>query len=163
MEMRNARVVIADTNVISYELKSNPLAVAYERILTGRELHISFVTVAELHYWAEKHEWGARRRLQLRCLLGDIPIFPYNKGVAEMFARIRIERERTGRPMGTSDLWIAATAVHFDVPLATHDGNFLDTPGLRVISANPEVCMQRDRFVEARRAMDLNLRCGCGL
>jgi predicted nucleic acid-binding protein len=106
---------------------------------------------------------GARRRLQLRLLLDRYPVFPYSKEVAEVFARIRAQRERVGRPMASADAWIAATAIHFDVPLTTHDGNFLDTPGLRVISANPKVCLMRDRVVETQRALDLNLRCGCGL
>jgi predicted nucleic acid-binding protein len=63
------RIVIADTNVVSYSLKGNPLAFEYERLLAGYEIHIAFVTIAELNFWAEKPEWGARRRLQLRRAL----------------------------------------------------------------------------------------------
>jgi predicted nucleic acid-binding protein len=50
-----ARVAIADTNVVSYDLKDDPLAFEYERLLAGYEVHMAFVSVAELHFWAEKH------------------------------------------------------------------------------------------------------------
>ena len=163
MVVNDARIVIADTNVVSYELKRDPLAFEYKRLLARYEVRIAFATVMELHSWAEKNGWGARRRLQLRHVLDGYPVLPYSKEIAEICSRVAVQRERAGRPMSLPDAWIAATAIHFGVPVATHDNDFLDTPGLRVISANPEVCFMRDRHVEARRALDLSLRCGCGM
>jgi len=158
-----AKVAIADTNVVSFFLKDEPLGVEYQRLLEGYDVHIAFVTVAELNYWAEKNAWGPRRRFRLRHILADLPVLPHRQGVSEAFARVRIQRERAGRRMATADAWIAATAISFDVPLATHDGDFLGTPGLRVISVSQEVCLERDRSTAAHRALALNQRCACGV
>jgi predicted nucleic acid-binding protein len=136
------RIAIADTNVVSYFLKKNdPLSFEYERLLSSYSVHIAFMTVAELNAWAEKNGWGARGRLQLWHILSSLPVLPCSKNVAEVVDRVRDQRKRAGRPMSAADAWIAATAIYFDAPLATHDGNFVETPGLRVISANPEVCL----------------------
>jgi predicted nucleic acid-binding protein len=44
-------------------------------------------------------------------------------------------RDGAGRPIATSDAWIAATATLLDVPLLTHNaGDFESEPGLNVIS-----------------------------
>jgi tRNA(fMet)-specific endonuclease VapC len=163
MVVKNPRAVILDTDVVSYTLKDDPWAVEYERLTARYSAHISFMTLSELTYWAERHNWGPRRRVQLKHLLLSYPTLPCDRGVAEACARLRNQREKCGRPIAFADAWIAATAIHFEVPLATHDRNFLDTPGLRLISANPEVCIERDRFTAEQRALDLSLRCGCSV
>ncbi|MEJ0040454.1 MAG: hypothetical protein WDO68_31270 [Gammaproteobacteria bacterium] len=48
MVVSRDRVVVADTNIISYAFKRQPLAERYSRRLIGREVRISFTTVAEL-------------------------------------------------------------------------------------------------------------------
>jgi tRNA(fMet)-specific endonuclease VapC len=39
---------------------------------------------------------------------------------------------RTGKPIGTNDLWIAATAIAHNLTLVTSDANFRAVPGLRL-------------------------------
>jgi hypothetical protein len=59
------------------------------------------------------------------------------------------------------DAWIAATALHHDLPLVTHDANFLGTEGLRVISANAEV-IALQTLSAGRRPLDMDAQCRCG-
>lgn len=79
----------------------------------------------------------------------------------ELFAKIMAARDRAGRPMLPDDAWIAATAMHHDLPLATHDANFLSTEGLRVISANPEV-LALQSLPYAGGPLDMEAQCRCG-
>lgn len=161
MVVNRDRVVLADTNIISYAFKRLPLGDQYSRLLTGREVRVSFTTVAELHTWAEKDSWGARRRLEMQVFLARFPMIPCTAGIPERFAKICIERERIGRPILPDDAWIAATALHHDLPLVTHDTNFLGTDGLRVISANPEV-IALQTVSGGYRPLDMELQCRCG-
>jgi tRNA(fMet)-specific endonuclease VapC len=161
MVVNRDRVVIADTNIISYAFKRLPLGARYSRLLTGREVRVSFTTVAELHTWAEKGSWGARRRLDMKLFLARFPMIPCTAGIPELFAKISVERERSGRPMLPDDAWIAATALHHDLPLITHDANFLGTEGLRVISTNPEV-IALQAATGGYRPLDMDMQCRCG-
>ena len=161
MVVNRDRVVIADTNIISYALKRQPLAESYSRLLIGREVRVSFTTIAELHRWAEKDAWGARRRLELKVFLSRFPMIPCTAGIPELFAKVIVERERAGRPMLRDDAWIAATALHHQLPLVTHDANFLGTKGLRVISANAEV-VALQTLSGGYRPLDMDMQCRCG-
>ena len=161
MVVSGDRVVMADTNIISYAFKRQPLAERYSRLLIGREVRISFTTVGELQRWAEKDAWGERRRLDLKLFLARFPMIPCTAGIPERFAKVIVERDRAGRPILRDDAWIAATALHHDLPLVTHDTNFLGTEGLRVISANPEVIALQTAS-EGYRPLDMELQCRCG-
>ena len=55
--------------------------------------------------------------------------------LVEISARLRDERERTGRKLNTADAWVAATAIMLDCPFASHDGDFSDIPNLELIRA----------------------------
>ena len=59
----NEERVIADTNVVSYLMKGTDLGQRYKQHLAGKIVGIVFVTVAEMHYGAEKRSWGEKRRL----------------------------------------------------------------------------------------------------
>jgi len=161
MVVNRNRVVVADTNIMSHVFKRQPLGSTYNHLLIGREVRLSFVTVAELNSWAEDNNWGSRRRLELRTFLSRFPMIPCTAGIPELFAKIMAVRQRVGRPMLPDDAWIAATAIHHDLPLATHDANFLNTEGLRVISANPEI-IALQTLSHTRGPLDMDMQCRCG-
>jgi tRNA(fMet)-specific endonuclease VapC len=122
--------IIADTNVVSYLMKGTELGQRYKRHLAGKIVGIVFVTVAEMHYGAEKNGWGEKRRLQLEEHLKNFVVLPYNNEIAKVYARIVVERERIGRRIDWPDAWIAATALWHRIPLVSHDGDFADIIGL---------------------------------
>lgn len=126
--------VIADKNVVSYLMKGTDLGNLYKRHLAGKVVGIVFVTVAEMHYGAEKNSWGEKRRRQLEEHLKNFVVLPYNNDIARVYARVVAERERSGRPIGWPDAWIAATAVWHRIPLVTHDADFRGIAGLQVLT-----------------------------
>jgi predicted nucleic acid-binding protein len=125
--------IIADTNVVSYLMKGTELGQRYKRHLAGKIVGIVFVTVAEMHYGAEKNGWGEKRRLQLEEHLKNFVVLPYNNEIAKVYARIVVARERVGRRIDWPDAWIAATALWHRIPLVSHDGDFEDIAGLELI------------------------------
>jgi predicted nucleic acid-binding protein len=100
----------------------------------------------------------------LRQFLDDFAIVPLSKGMEEIVAQVKADRHRTGRTMETADLWIAATALYYKVPLVTHDEDFADTPGLRIITASPTVSEVRAKLpVTLRPDLLPDMRCRCSL
>jgi hypothetical protein len=60
---------LLDTNIVSFEMKSHPLAVRYRPHLTGYVSAVSFQTVAELLEGAALAKWGPARRAVLTATL----------------------------------------------------------------------------------------------
>ena len=51
---------------------------------------------------------------------------------ARIFAQVRYDLEQQGNLIPLHDIWIAASALQYDVPLATRDEHFERVPGLMV-------------------------------
>jgi predicted nucleic acid-binding protein len=58
---------------------------------------------------------------------------PVDDEVAHAWAGLRVAMAELGRRMPVNDSWIAATAVHLGLPVATQDDDYDDVPGLEVI------------------------------
>ena len=113
--------LMLDTNIVSYLMKGGALAQAYRPHVQDHLLATSFITVAELHFGAEKGNWGESRREKPEELLRNFVIIPYDHEIARRYGRLVAERQRAGRPIALNDAWIAACTVRHGVPLVTHN------------------------------------------
>lgn len=143
--------VVVDTGVFGADLSasSKPLADLYEAMLADREVLISFVTVAELRYGALRAGWGGRRRNELEATIGAAKIVWPGHGLASEYARLRAECVATGHGLAEksneADRWIAATARYVNVPLVSHDGVFVNAPGVELLTATIEATTKSKR------------------
>jgi len=76
-----------------------------------RDVAVPAVVTYELCYGVAEVPRAKRLVEQLETLLGWIRILPFDDSVAQVAARIRVQLERAGRPIGPLDTLIAATAV----------------------------------------------------
>lgn len=113
--------IIIDTNIFSYVMRGGTEAKAYAKHLKGKLVAISFITVGELYYGAEKKNWGDKRRLLLETSLKNCVVIPYDNEIARQYGKVLVERQRIGRPVSFNDAWIAACALRHDTPLVTHN------------------------------------------
>ncbi len=126
-------VRLIDTNIVSYQMKSHTLAVAYQPHLAGHTLAVSFQTVAELQEGAALAGWGVAKRAKLDAVLSNLLILHSDDDVCRKWAEVRVVRR--GQPIGVADAWIAATALAFQLELVTHNPHdFRGIPGLVVIT-----------------------------
>lgn len=132
--------VVVDTGVFGADLSasSKPLADLYANLLDGRNILISFVTVAELRYGALRAGWGAKRRNELEETIDSAKIVWPGHGLASEYAALRAECVAAGHGLAEksneADRWIAATARYVKVPLVSHDGVFVDAPGIDLLT-----------------------------
>ena len=132
--MSSERLVL-DTNIVSYLMRGGRLAMIYKRHLQGRLLTVSFITVGEFYFGAEKDRWGEAKRQRLEQTLRRFLVIPYDNGVARCYGRLVAERQRNGNPISPNDAWIAACAVRHSAPLVTHNSrHFGSISGLEVIT-----------------------------
>jgi tRNA(fMet)-specific endonuclease VapC len=123
--MTAAKIMI-DTNIVSYLMRGGAQAQAYATHLKGKILAISFVTVGELYYGAEKARWGEQRRMKLETTLRNFLVIPYDHEIARTYAHVLVTSERMGRSISSNDAWIAACAIRHGVPLVTHNAKHFE-------------------------------------
>lgn len=128
-------MIVLDTSIVSYIFKRDTRARYYEEHTRGNDLAISFQTLEEILFGVRISGWGQRRINELLRHLERYEVVWPNDEMVELSAILRGERRALGRPLETADAWIAATALTLDCPLASHDCDFSDIPGLAVIRA----------------------------
>jgi tRNA(fMet)-specific endonuclease VapC len=129
------QIFVADTNILSYVFNAHPLAQAYRPILATNAILISFVTVLEMRYGAYKARWGSRRLKDLETYLSAFTIVHSNDDICTECARLLALSHHQGHAVAEADVWIAATASVFDIPLVTHNKKHFGVfPHLTLIS-----------------------------
>ena len=128
-------MILLDTSVVSYIFRMHPRAAFYRERIRGEPAAVAFQTLEELLHGAYVAGWGARRMAELRSHLANYEVVWPDRRTVERCAILRSEHRARGRTLNTADAWIAATALTLDCPLASHDRDFSDIPGLEVIRA----------------------------
>ena len=87
--------------------------------------------VGELRYGAlnsrrAEENLAEVERLVARCRVLDITLV-----TAEVYARLRLDLKKKGKPIPENDLWIAALCMEHEVKLAAVDGHFDAVDGLQ--------------------------------
>jgi tRNA(fMet)-specific endonuclease VapC len=128
-------VVVVDTDVVSYIFKGDTRNALYRPHLDGRINIIAAQTRAELELWALEHNWGAKRRAALDVHLQDFVLAPFDEAICLRWAEVMDSARRKGKLISVADAWVAATALHYNVPLVTHNrDDYAGVDGLTVIS-----------------------------
>jgi tRNA(fMet)-specific endonuclease VapC len=129
---------LVDTDVISFLFKHDTRAALYTSHLAGTMPAISFMTLAELERWALIRNWGAAKKAQLAALLSGYTFLFPDAALCRQWAQVVNQVERSGYQIKVQDAWIAATALHYGVPLITHNRkDYAVVSGLTVISEAP--------------------------
>jgi tRNA(fMet)-specific endonuclease VapC len=112
--------LLLDTNIVSILFKPHhPQRAACVELLGDHQVFISFMTRAELLLWPARGSWGERRYRDLRTHLDLYTTLYTDAETCERWVEISIRSRRAGRPMSAGDIWIAATALQWQLPLVT--------------------------------------------
>ena len=127
--------VVIDTDIFSFFFKRDSRRELYLDEVIGRQLCLSFMSVAELRKWAIVRNRGRRRRDSLESALRRYVILPYDDAMAHHWAEVSARRQNLGRPISCGDCWIASSALRHNLPLISHNGeHYQDIPNLHVVS-----------------------------
>lgn len=98
-----------------------------------RDCGISIIVLGELEWGVAKSSRVEENRAGLKDLLAAVQVIGLDAEVARRYGRLRAHLRSIGRPIGPNDLWIAAHALAWDVPLVTRNvSEFGRVPGLSV-------------------------------
>lgn len=124
--------LVCDTSIVSMlrYASARPQALAHwpegtlDRLGSAR-LAISAITLAEAEYGFLKSKFTSELVASERRRLRSFGLLPIDPDVIIDWAILRDAIERSGRPRGDNDLWIAATARTRDATVVTADKHFL--------------------------------------
>jgi tRNA(fMet)-specific endonuclease VapC len=130
--MNTAGSVLLDTNVVVAHLRTDSDLTA--RLRATLALYLPWVVLGELHYGALR---ARRREVQLaliRDFLQTTTLLMPDQTTSETYGRVKAELAETGRLIPDNDIWIAAMARQFDLPLVTRDSHFAAVPRLTTLA-----------------------------
>jgi predicted nucleic acid-binding protein len=121
--------MILDTNAVS-ALSFDDADVA---ALLGTSLrhHLPVIVIGEYECGLA----GSKRNKELRdwfdLLVSESIVLEVDRETATHYAAICADLKRSGKPIPTNDLWIAALAVQHSLPLISRDEHFDRVPNVR--------------------------------
>ena len=130
--------ILLDTDAFSYLMRrGDPRADLLRPHVAGKTAAVSFITVGELYFGAEKSKWGAARLADLAARLKAVVVVPFDLDLCRVYARTRAALP-PGRTVAPNDLWIAACAIRHGIPLLTNNRrHFEPIPGLQLLPSEP--------------------------
>ena len=116
-------MLILDSNIISYYLRGDLQIVPRVQALAPADVGVPAIVEYELRYGLLRlPQEAARPRLAaLMQLLQPMQRLPFDSDCAAHAARIRVELEAAGTPIGPHDTLIAATALRYQATLVTRN------------------------------------------
>ncbi len=111
-----------DTNICIYTIKQKPAEVLdrFKQELSNG-LCISAITLAELKHGVEKSSKPERNELALAQFLTALTVIPFDDLAAVEYGKICAYLQKQGKPIGTMDMLIAASAISSDMTLVTNN------------------------------------------
>ena len=112
---------ILDTNTLIYFFKGQGKVA--ERLLDHQPADIGLpaIVLFELEVGISKSISPTKRKAQLKELSSVVELLEFGHAEAEAAARVRVDLEKAGKPIGPYDTLIAGTAVAHDGILVTRN------------------------------------------
>ena len=109
-----------DTDIASYLIRGDHPGVTEKFTEFYENCVMSSITAAELQYGARKRNNRVlTKKVQALCNL--LTIIPWNDEAANAYAKLRVELETAGTPIGNMDMLIAASAIAENAILVTNN------------------------------------------
>ena len=121
---------LIDTNIIIKLLNGDQKAVELFDSLDG--IHISVITAGELFYGAQKSSRINENMLLFKNFLSEYSIVEINESVSETYGEIKANLVKRGINIPENDIWIAATAISYNLNLVTYDEHFKNINDLNI-------------------------------
>jgi tRNA(fMet)-specific endonuclease VapC len=130
---------LLDTNHCSRIIFGEPALIEQLQIHSEAGVATSVIVCGELFYMASKSEQRAANLQAVRAFLNRIDLYPIDFPISEIYGSLKGKlmkafgpKDRTRRrnfnlqslSFGDNDLWIAATAIHYNLTVVSADNDF---------------------------------------
>jgi tRNA(fMet)-specific endonuclease VapC len=120
---------LLDTNIAIAILNQES---AIESHLTGNTIYIPTIALGELCFGAYKSARTSENLARIDQFIAQYELLDVDRLTARHYGEIKRILQQKGRPLPENDIWIAAIAIQYDLPLVTRDAHFNAVDGLLV-------------------------------
>lgn len=111
-------MILLDTDVCISLLRGNRKVIERRKDFAD-EVSVSFMSVAELFYGAEKSANPSKNKSVVEQFLLTVHVINSNRNIMKRFGYLKAHLEQSGIPLADADLLIAATALETCTLLVT--------------------------------------------
>ncbi len=130
---------LLDTNHCSRIIFGDPTLIQQLQLHSEADVATSVIVLGELFYMVAKSERTAANMQQVRAFLNTINLYPISLPIAEIYGLLKGKlvtafgpKDKTQRRnfnpqsfgFGDNDLWIAATAIQYNLTVVSADSDF---------------------------------------
>ena len=124
-------IYLTDTNAVSDVFKGQD---SVSRLIEqADEIYVPSIVLGELYFMAENSARRVDNYAQVEEFVKNRTVLDCNQLTGLQYAKIRFQLKTKGRPIPENDLWIAAIALQYQIPLLTRDQHFQHVDGLTVV------------------------------
>ena len=124
--------ILLDTNAVVDHLRGK---IDLSHMAPPNEpLFISLTVLGELYKGVLKSAALEKNRAVLERFLQTVAVLTPDTATELHYAGLASTLEKMGKPIPENDIWIAAVALEYSMPLATRDLHFSHVPGLKLLS-----------------------------
>lgn len=131
------RPVMLDTSAVIAHMIGHPQI--SQRLRTAERCFLPLTALGELRHGVHKSQRQGRTKeaAKIERVLRILEVLYSGDETADQYGRIIDVLEAQGQRIPTNDIWIAATAAQYDLPLLTTDAHFKRVEGLELILFKP--------------------------
>lgn len=114
--------MIVDTNALSAAADNDSAVISV--LARAEQMAIPVIVLGEYRYGIAQSRHRASYENWLADLFTDCLILDVSEPTTHYYAEIILELKRTGKPIPTNDLWIAALCRQHSLPVLSRDRHF---------------------------------------
>lgn len=120
--------MILDTNALSAAAEQYPGV--REMLSAAKELALPVIVIGEFRYGIAQSRYNGRYQRWLDGLIGDCRVLDVTEQTSHHYATIAVELRKSGTPIPTNDVWIAALCRQHTLSLLSRDRHFDAVAGI---------------------------------
>ena len=126
-----------DSSIIIRHMRTANHEIA-TKLKAASELYVPLTALGEILYGIRRSGNDPRAVTQWQKFSQNVVLLHPDEATAAAYAEIKQHLEEKGKRIPDNDMWIAATAKSFDLPLYCRDGHFDELVGIMSIVQGPK-------------------------
>lgn len=123
--------VLLDTSIVIELFKGDQEVLNF--LDKQQNVFIAAAVLAELYLGAYRSANVQKHIEQIKAFLLQCTVLSADQATAEACAKVKAALLKKGKPIPENDIWIAATALQYDLPLYTNDKHFSEVDNISLV------------------------------
>lgn len=121
---------LLDTSVIIHAFKDSSIT---KKLDDFTEVFVPLIAVGELYYGAYRSANPDKHIDQINAFINNCTVLNPDTSTAILYGHIKTNLKNKGKPIPENDIWIAAVAAQYKLPLFTTDNHFKEISAIELV------------------------------